>query len=101
MQASLLAGWVLTTADALSLLNEESDMPDEADRAVEPQTFGDLPIQPTGFGVKDLEMAYDQMQLTADNTITADGASPVEGGDNLVLSTENSAEMVESAAHPS
>lgn len=60
-----------------------------------PDGLGDLPLQPTGSGVADLEIAYEQMQLAGDaDTATdaeADAPAATEGGD---------AER-ESEAHPS
>jgi hypothetical protein len=44
-----------------------------------PDTFADLPMQPTGSGVADLETAYEQMKLVedADATLPEDDAEPV------------------------
>jgi hypothetical protein len=55
--------------------------------------FGDLPMQPTGSGVADLEIAYEQMKLAeqAEGDVGAIAAVPTDTGDAAV----------ESAAHPS
>lgn len=37
--------------------NQESDMREDPIKPDEPQNFADLPIQPTGSGVQDLEIA--------------------------------------------
>jgi len=60
-------------------------MRDELDTPTEPQSFGDLPIQPTGSGVQDLEIAYEQMRLTE-----ADAAPAPDANDAIA----------ESEAHP-
>jgi len=58
-----------------------------------PETFGDLPIQPTGSGVADLEVAYEQMRL-------ADEAEA--GPDDAALTpTETGIDLADSEAHPS
>lgn len=57
------------------------------------ETFGDLPIQPTGSGVADLEVAYEQMRL-------ADEAEA--GPDDAALTpTETGTDLADSEAHPS
>ncbi|WP_322966214.1 hypothetical protein [Sphingomonas fuzhouensis] len=62
-------------------------MRDDIDTPAEPQGFGDLPIQPTGSGVQDLEVAYEQMRLSETE------AAPI---------AEDSGEAIaESEAHPS
>lgn len=74
-------------------------MPDAADPTHEPASFADLPLQPTGSGVADLEIAYEQMRLAegdaasadADRIDALDGASPVE----------DAQAAADSAAHPS
>ena len=63
-------------------------MTDHPDHATPPETFADLPIQPTGSGVADLEIAYEQMQLAND-----DEAPPA---DDRVGDDE-----AETVAHPS
>lgn len=68
--------------------------PDEASDA--PDSFGDLPLQPTGSGVADLEIAYEQMKIT-------EAGEPAMGrADGLVASSGPSgAGETESEAHPS
>ncbi|MGR6328835.1 hypothetical protein ACU5AX_07205 [Sphingomonas sp. XXL09] len=64
------------------------------------ESFGDLPIQPTGSGPADLEMAYEQMRLS-------ESADPEVGpGDQRLVTdtpvpTDDSPEAAESGAHPS
>ena len=59
--------------------------PTVTDPAIE--SFGDLPIQPTGSGVADLEIAYEQMKLAEDDAGVPDVTAPDD--------------VAESAAHPS
>ncbi|WP_343527040.1 hypothetical protein [Sphingomonas sp.] len=66
-------------------------MTDDRDMAEAPGTFGDLPIQPTGSGVQDLEIAYEQMRLAEGEA--ANSVDPVP--------TEDGVDVAESAAHPS
>jgi len=58
-----------------------------------PETYGDLPIQPTGSGVADLEIAYEQMKLAeqAETDVGAIATVPTDTGDAAT----------ESAVHPS
>lgn len=63
-------------------------MTDRRNQDTPPETFADLPIQPTGSGVADLEIAYEQMKLAED----PDGSPVTE------LVGEDDAEA---AAHPS
>ncbi|MBD8546639.1 hypothetical protein [Sphingomonas sp. CFBP 8760] len=58
-----------------------------------PDGFGDLPIQPTGSGVADLEIAYEQMRLGEDDD------RPVDP--DVAIPTEDTADAADSAAHPS
>ncbi len=68
-------------------------------------SFADLPIQPTGSGVTDLEIAYEQMKLsqaaepsdTVAHGATTAGTIP----DTDSAPVEISDDTVESAAHPS
>jgi hypothetical protein len=55
--------------------------------------FGDLPIQPTGSGVADLEIAYEQMKLAEQ--------AEADVGSVAVTPTVASDAATESAAHPS
>lgn len=41
-------------------------MTDRPNDDTPPETFADLPMQPTGSGVADLEIAYEQMKLAED-----------------------------------
>lgn len=63
-----------------------------------PESFADLPIQPTGSGVADLEIAYEQMRLEQ-----AEGESPDRPVEDVAALTplEAGTDAVESAAHPS
>lgn len=57
-----------------------------------PTGIADLPMQPTGSGVADLETAYEQMKLAGDDIAPSDTADvPAIDGDAAA----------ESAAHPS
>lgn len=62
-----------------------------ASNGTTPDLLAALPIQPTGSGVADLEIAYEQMQLQAAEDATTTPEIPTEGG----------ADAAESAAHPS
>lgn len=61
-------------------------MTDPTDHDAGPESYADLPMQPTGSGVADLEVAYEQMKLAEDvdpapDTMPldrADGAAPDE-----------------------
>lgn len=69
--------------------------PDEAGDA--PDSFGDLPLQPTGSGVADLEIAYEQMKLAE-----VDEPDLGRTSDDLVASSGPAgAGETESEAHPS
>ncbi len=63
-------------------------MTDRPVDATPPATLADLPIQPTGSGVADLEVAYEQMTLAADD---ADVRRDMQDGEAAA----------EAAAHPS
>ena len=62
-----------------------------------PETFADLPMQPTGSGVADLEIAYEQMKVAEG----ADADRPEMGVDNDPTGLGRSAGIAESEAHPS
>jgi hypothetical protein len=64
-----------------------------------PESFGDLPIQPTGSGVADLEIAYEQMRLSEDTD--ADVPALNDDDDPTTMPTESGDAATESAAHPS
>ncbi|WP_312488394.1 hypothetical protein [Sphingomonas sp.] len=66
-------------------------MRDDPTTPAEPQSFDDLPIQPTGSGVQDLEIAYEQMRL-AEGRGTTDAAT---------ITLDGSDAVAESEAHPS
>jgi len=69
-----------------------------------PDNFGDLPMQPTGSGVADLEIAYEQMKLAEGAENGSEGLestgspAPIDAAD---VPTEGGEDKVESAAHPS
>ncbi|AXJ94883.1 MULTISPECIES: hypothetical protein [unclassified Sphingomonas] len=73
-------------------------MADAQDPTHEPEGFGDLPIQPTGSGVADLEVAYEQMRLAEGED--AGSAGPTEGETPIPLDDETPG-VIESEAHPS
>lgn len=66
-------------------MHDQTNMPNE------PESFTDLPIQPTGSGVQDLEVAYEQMRLSEEDAVPDAAAIPTLNGDALA----------ESEAHPS
>ena len=68
-------------------------MTDQHDHDASPEDYGVLPMQPTGSGVADLEVAYEQMKLAEDADV---GAASDEG----TASTDRE-DVIESAAHPS
>ena len=74
-------------------------MADDRDMTEAPASFGDLPIQPTGSGVQDLEIAYEQMRL-AEGAAEPEAALPGTPDDDAVP-TEQDIDVAESAAHPS
>jgi|GEM_PF-1863259 len=80
-------------------------MSQEVPTAPEPGSFADLPIQPTGSGVQDLEIAYEQMQLANGNAASADEprGQGVEGVSrhDTVMPIEDEEAAIISAAHPS
>lgn len=63
----------------------------------EPDSFNDLPIQPTGSGVADLEIAFEQMKLSEEE---GEAVVSVDEGANNSLRAANDAEA-ESEGHPS
>ena len=68
-------------------------MNDQTHTPHEPESFADLPIQPTGSGVADLEIAYEQMKLAEQ--------AEADVGAVAVTPTDASDAAAESAAHPS
>jgi hypothetical protein len=93
-------------AGALILCKKEKDMSEERITAQEPASFADLPIQPTGSGVQDLEIAYEQMALAQDASNPSGEPlddrmtdSAPNGETSMPIEDEEAA--VISAAHPS
>ncbi len=77
-------------------------MSQEIPNTSEPASFADLPIQPTGSGVQDLEIAYEQMELAKGDTASADEAlDGVPSGGGAVMPIEDEEAAIISAAHPS
>jgi hypothetical protein len=69
-----------------------------------PDSFGDLPMQPTGSGVADLEIAYEQMKLAEgdeEGSTGLEATAPAAAIDAADVPTEGGEDKVESAAHPS
>lgn len=69
-------------------------------------SFGDLPMQPSGSGVADLEIAYEQMRLAGDAEaaeplIDADAADDVSGDATTMVPPSFDDAAADSAAHPS
>ncbi len=75
-------------------------MPDEIENAREPETYTDLPMQPTGSGPADLEVAYEQMRL-ADEAEGTTGGVPAAAVTDATLPVGDAAAAAESEAHPS
>ncbi|WP_156361049.1 hypothetical protein [Sphingomonas sp. Leaf257] len=81
-------------------------MSQQAPTAPEPASFADLPIQRTGSGVQDLEIAYEQMELASGDAASADealgqGVEGVSPGGDTVMPIEDEDAAIISAAHPS
>ena len=60
---------------------QEQPMTDPNHPNASPDLLGDLPLQPTGSGVADLEIAFEQMTLAGENgqdAIADTGASPAD-----------------------
>ncbi|HIV77946.1 MAG TPA: hypothetical protein H9899_10530 [Candidatus Sphingomonas excrementigallinarum] len=81
-------------------------MTEERVTAQEPASFADLPIQPTGSGVQDLEIAYEQMALAQDTSTSSDPTQDdriVDStpGSDSVMPIEDEEAAIISAAHPS
>lgn len=69
-------------------------------------SFSDLPMQPTGSGAVDLEIAYEQMRLAeaddgADLAAHVRETDKVAGDDGSMTPTEIRDDAADSAAHPS
>lgn len=69
--------------------------PNEPDAT--PDSFIDLPLQPTGSGVADLEIAFEQMKLTEEN-----GEPDIRADDGVESAgVDFSDDAAESEGHPS
>jgi hypothetical protein len=75
-------------------------MADVNDTNREPESYSDLPMQPTGSGVADLEVAYEQMRLDEEGERTT-GAPIAAGVADTTLPVDDAGAAAESAAHPS
>ncbi len=76
-------------------------MTDQNTPHTSPESFVDLPLQPTGSGVADLEIAYEQMKLAQDadpERASTDGR--VVDGANVTPSDRDD-DGADSEAHPS
>lgn len=60
-----------------------------------------LPIQPTGSGVADLEVAYEQMRLADDAGPATSATDQIAVADVVPTATDAGSDAAESAAHPS
>lgn len=75
-------------------------MPDVNDPTKEPESYSDLPMQPTGSGPADLEIAYEQMRLAESET----GTTGEPAAADLVerdIAIDEADEVASSEAHPS
>ena len=75
-------------------------MPDVNDPTNEPEDFSDLPMQPTGSGPADLEIAYEQMRLAESEA----GTTGEPAAADLVerdIATDPADDVANSEAHPS
>lgn len=75
-------------------------MADVNDLTHEPESYTDLPMQPTGSGPADLEVAFEQMRLAEDDSTDPHGSAETLTVDETIP-TEQTPGAVESAAHPS
>lgn len=75
-------------------------MPDVNDPTQEPESYNDLPMQPTGSGPADLEVAYEQMRL-ADEAEGTTGGVPAAAVADATLPVGDASAAAESEAHPS
>lgn len=64
-----------------------------------PESFADLPMQPTGSGVADLEIAYEQMKMAEGDTLMNATEDRVVEPNDVALTTRD--DRLESEAHPS
>lgn len=75
-------------------------MADVNDQTNEPESYNDLPMQPTGSGPADLEVAYEQMRLAEEAEGTTGGVPAAAVADATIPANDTSA-VAESEAHPS
>lgn len=75
-------------------------MSDTTDPVQEPENFSGLPIQPTGSGVADLEVAYEQMRLAEEAEASPTTSTDLSMDDGAVP-TEDTEAAADTAAHPS
>jgi hypothetical protein len=71
-------------------------MTDPDDVQTTPDSFADLPLQPTGSGVADLEIAYEQMKLADTDESTSGETDPTDPAQIEVVEDDP-----DIAAHPS
>lgn len=64
------------------------------------ESFGDLPIQPTGSGPADLETAYEQMRLSESANAEIGPGDDLPATDTPIP-TDDTPDAAESGAHPS
>lgn len=74
-------------------------MPEEPIAGQAATSFAGLPIQPTGSGVQDLDIAYEQMRLSEAQQDPS-GVAAQEITDNTIPTVDDEAARI-SAAHPS
>jgi hypothetical protein len=79
---------------------QESDMADVNDPTHEPESYTDLPMQPTGSGPADLEVAYEQMRLAEEAEGTTGGV-PTAAVADAAMPVSDAGAVAESEAHPS
>ncbi|MCP4026860.1 MAG: hypothetical protein GY736_11230 [Sphingomonas sp.] len=77
---------------------QESDMADVTDPTHEPESYTDLPMQPTGSGPADLEVAYEQMRLAEEAEGTTGGVPAAAVADAAVPVSDAGA-IAENEAH--
>lgn len=75
-------------------------MADVTDPTHEPESYSDLPMQPTGSGPADLEVAYEQMRLAEEAEGTTDSV-PAAAVTDAAVPVSDAGAIAESEAHPS
>lgn len=75
-------------------------MADVTDPTHEPESYADLPMQPTGSGPADLEVAYEQMRLAEEAQDTTGGV-PAAAVTDAAVPVSDAGAIAESEAHPS